>query len=127
MKNKIYFLSLAFWLALSHCVALNMAGVSDSYKGTEAKKKIKDAAFGADIWAYGLIYGEKNATGLAVVDGAFVDIYSKINDAKYYPKSDVDKCADDVYNFGILLIADGSTTTLISKNCTGLKANGLVY
>ncbi len=126
MKNKLSVIALIFGLALGNCVALDMTGLSDSYTGKEAKKKIKDAAYLSDTWAYGLIYGPPNDSILTTVDQVYVSIFTKLDDEKYYAKADVDKCASDITNFGILLISDASTTVLISSNCSGIKPNGSI-
>ncbi|EPG68086.1 TIGR04452 family lipoprotein [Leptospira wolffii] len=127
MKKKTYLLVLLFALAYGNCLLLDNAGLSDSYTGKEAKKKIKDAALIGDTWSYGLVYGPDSAGSLAVLDQVLVELFSKIDEGKFYERTDVDKCADDVRNFAILLISDASTTTLISSNCSGIKANGAIY
>lgn len=127
MKIKTYLLVLLLTFVSGNCILLDETGLSDSYTGKEAKKKIKNAAFIGDVWSYGLVYGPDSAGSLALIDQILVDVFLGIDDEKFYPRAAVDQCADDVTNFSILLISDASTTTWISSNCTGIKANGAIY
>lgn len=131
--NKKYFIILITALySLSNCIALDTAGFA--YKGSEAKKIIEDAAFEGDL-VYGIfqINGGQNvavdvspAIAYAITDKILVEITSKIEDSKYYSKTDVTNCADDIRNYAYLLISNAFYTTFLSGHCANLKSHGLI-
>ncbi len=123
MKKILVSLISVFAVCVMNCAVLDPAGISDSYKGSEARQKIKDAAFTSDLLYYSSVNPPDVALQITQLDGILTNLYLKIDDSKYYDKSTVDKCVKDVQTIG-LLILDASTTVLTSKNCNDLKANG---
>ncbi|EPG76447.1 hypothetical protein LEP1GSC058_1353 [Leptospira fainei serovar Hurstbridge str. BUT 6] len=126
MKKIISFIILSLAFALSNCIVLDMTGLSGSYKGSEAKKKIHDAAFTSDFLYYGSTPSTSKYAGqIAMIDAFLAEIFSNIEDGKYYKKTDVDKCIKDVQTIG-LLVLDASTTVLTSSDCSKLKADATI-
>ncbi len=125
LKKKFYLGILAIVLFVGNCMALDVAGLG--YKGSEAKKVISDAALEGDLLYF--IFNAPSASvaiQLTIADQILVDVYSKIDDSKYYSKTDVINCADDVRNYAYVLISDASQTTLISSHCSNIKPNGAI-
>ncbi|TGK35631.1 TIGR04452 family lipoprotein [Leptospira andrefontaineae] len=120
--RKILFVGMISLLTFANCVAVDSLGLSDAVKGSEARSQIKAAALTSDILFYGSA-DPANAAMITALDLFLTDIYLKIDDSKYYKKSDVDKCVKDVQTIG-LLVMDPSQTVLTSKNCSDLQANG---
>lgn len=120
--RKLLFVGMISLLSFVNCVAVDSLGLSDAVKGSEARSQIKAAALTSDILFYGSA-DPANAAMITALDLFLTDIYLKIDDSKYYKKSDVDKCVKDVQTIG-LLVMDPSQTVLTSKNCSDLQANG---
>ncbi|GBF40176.1 TIGR04452 family lipoprotein [Leptospira johnsonii] len=120
--RKLLFVGMVSLLSFANCAVADSLGLSDSVKGSEARSQIKAAAMTSDILYYGSA-DPANAAMITALDLFMTDLFLKIDDSKYYKKTDVDKCVKDVQVIG-LLVLDPSQTVATSENCTGLKANG---
>ncbi|MCW7473184.1 TIGR04452 family lipoprotein [Leptospira levettii] len=90
MLKKILLGAIA--LSLTNCLVLNPLGASlDREKGSVAAGRITDAALQADIVNRAIGLG----SGISIVTFLASDI-AKIESDKYYIKSDVDACVNDI-------------------------------
>ncbi|MCW7467399.1 TIGR04452 family lipoprotein [Leptospira levettii] len=90
MLKKILLGAIA--LSLTNCLVLNPLGASlDREKGSVAAGRITDAALQADIVNRTIGLGN----GISIITFLASDI-AKIESDKYYIKSDVDACVNDI-------------------------------
>lgn len=117
MLKKFLFLALA--ISLTNCLVLNPAGASlDREKGSVAAGRITDAAIVADIVNRAIGLG----SGLSIVTLLASDI-AKIESDKYYIKSDVDACVNDIN--GLKGYALGSLIPNI-LSCQNISSDGFI-
>lgn len=116
MLKKLLFVALAF--SLTNCLVLNPVGATlDREKGSEAASRITDAAIQTDLVRSVIISGSLSISILSLVAA---DV-AKIESDKYYIKSDVDQCINDIQGFkGVAL---GSLVANIIS-CQDLKTDG---
>ncbi|TGL62483.1 TIGR04452 family lipoprotein [Leptospira jelokensis] len=118
MLKKIVFLLLA--ISLTNCLVLNPAGASlDREKGSEAASRITDAAIQTDLINSVVLTGRGNISIFSLVAPEI----AKIESDKYYIKSDVDACVNEIKGFkGYLL---GSLITNIIS-CQDISSDGYI-
>lgn len=115
MLKKVVLSILAF--SLTNCLILNPLGATlDREKGSEAAGRITDAAITADIVNRALGLGN----GLSILSFLASDI-AKIESEKYYIKSDVDACVNDIN--GLKGYALGSVIPNI-LSCQDINSDG---
>lgn len=118
MLKKMILGALAF--SLTNCLVLNPLGANlDREKGSVAAGRITDAAIQTDLINSTILAGRASISILSLLAA---DI-AKIESEKYYVKSDVDQCVEDITGFkGFVL---GSLITNIIS-CQDLKTDGYV-
>ena len=118
MLKKMILGALAF--SLTNCLVLNPLGANlDREKGSVAAGRITDAAIQTDLINSTVLAGRASISILSLLAA---DI-AKIESEKYYVKSDVDQCVEDITGFkGFVL---GSLITNIIS-CQDLKTDGYV-
>ncbi|TGM77837.1 TIGR04452 family lipoprotein [Leptospira bouyouniensis] len=118
MLKKMILGALAF--SLTNCLVLNPLGANlDREKGSVAAGRITDAAIQTDLINSTVLSGRATISILSLLAA---DI-AKIESEKYYVKSDVDQCVEDITGFkGFVL---GSLITNIIS-CQDLKTDGYV-
>ncbi|TGL59496.1 TIGR04452 family lipoprotein [Leptospira sarikeiensis] len=106
-------------LIVTNCAILDPIGLTyDRTKGSEASSRIQDAAITTDIINSSLFYGY-TFISLGSLLGPTI---SGIESDKYYKKSEVDACVNDIKGMKGFLI--GATFTILSS-CK-LEADGLI-
>ncbi|MEI1278178.1 TIGR04452 family lipoprotein [Leptospira venezuelensis] len=107
--NLLRFLLIIF-LMLSNCIALDTLGLSyDRIKGDEVASKLADAAITTDLVNSTILIGQPTISITAI----FSSVIAGIDVKKYYKKSEVDDCINDIRGFkGFLL---GSTITVATS------------
>lgn len=106
-----------------NCVALNTTGLTNRYKGSEAKDKIKDAATVA-AQLYAISTGD--FTGTTYINNIVLPpILAGIKPGEYYAKDDVNACVDEIKLFGALGLAP--TIGVLFGQCSNLQPDNNVY
>ncbi len=119
---RIILTILLLGISLSGCAILNPVGLSlDREKGSDVASRIKDAAITTDIANSLVITGGRGIT--VTIFSLVADDLANIDPAKYYIKSDVDNCVNDIRGLTGLLIG-ATLTNLIS--CDKLKSDGIL-
>jgi len=97
-------------LVVSNCIALDTLGLSyDRIKGDEVAAKLADAAIMTDLVNSTILIGQPQISITAI----FSSVIAGIDVKKYYKKSEVDDCINDIRGFkGFLL---GSTITVATS------------
>ncbi|TGK10079.1 TIGR04452 family lipoprotein [Leptospira fletcheri] len=122
MVKKTIF-PLTFRLFASNCTALDSTGATNSYKGSVVKSKIHDAAFSSDFLYYNSVLSDSSsAAAVAMIDSYLAEIFANIDDSKYYGKTSVDKCVQDIRILG-LSVMSASLTVATNNDCSKLQAN----
>ncbi|TGL64636.1 TIGR04452 family lipoprotein [Leptospira sarikeiensis] len=117
--------------SIGNCIAVDTLGLTDTYKGDVAKKKLLDAARTADFVMATAAFTEQGFTSPKLEQYIIADVIIAslidegvfgIDESKYYKKKDVDDCAQ-VIQFGGLIIGDDSFTTFASNRTCRLSPN----
>ncbi|EIE01719.1 TIGR04452 family lipoprotein [Leptospira licerasiae] len=121
---RIGILPLLFILLIAaNCVALNTTGLTNRYKGSEAKDKIEEAATVA-AQLYAISTGD--LTGTTYINNIFLPpILAGIKPSEYYAKDDVNACVDEIKLFGALGLAP--TIGVLFGQCSNLQPDNNVY
>jgi small lipoprotein (TIGR04452 family) len=127
---KKYVISFLLVLTIvSNCMILNPLGLTlNREKGSDAKDRITTAAITADVVNTTILSsiisrGQSTFTGVFILSLIAGDLSSIDND-KYYMKSDVDDCVNDIENIVFWLVL-APLTPLVS--CRNIKeADGLI-
>ncbi|GBF38422.1 TIGR04452 family lipoprotein [Leptospira johnsonii] len=128
MKKSFLVPGFVFACWIFNCSLIDSTGLVDTvYKGSEAKEKIRNAAYVADLSFYTAAYGDSAVAASVALYGSIIDSFVvKIDDSKYYKKDDVNACTTDIRRFGASFIADSLGTLILSSNCNNMKPDGLL-
>ncbi|XDD48485.1 TIGR04452 family lipoprotein [Leptospira sp. WS39.C2] len=110
----------AIALSLTNCLVLNPLGANlDREKGSVAAGRITDAAIQTDLINSTLLAGRASVSILSLLAGDIANIESD----KYYIKSDVDKCVDEITGFKGFVFG-----SLISNiiSCQDIQSDGYI-
>ncbi|TGL35925.1 TIGR04452 family lipoprotein [Leptospira koniambonensis] len=132
MKRICIFLLII--LSISKCIAVDTLGLTDTYKGDVAKKKLLDAAKIGDYLMANAYFTAQGYTGSElesyviadVIYTSFIDeVVFNIDESKYYKKADVDTCAKVLQFLGVAVDIDSFTSYMSNFNCR-LSPNDLL-
>ncbi|MGJ4747631.1 TIGR04452 family lipoprotein [Leptospira sp. SA-E8] len=131
---KRIYITIMIILSVINCVAVDTLGLTDTYKGDEAKKKLLAAAKIGDYLTANAAFTEQGYTGsqldslvaTQVITASIIDeaVFS-IDESKYYKKKDVDNCAQVIQFLGVALDYDSFTTYLTNRTCR-LSPNDMI-
>ncbi|PJZ49189.1 TIGR04452 family lipoprotein [Leptospira saintgironsiae] len=123
---KRFYITILIILSVANCVAVDTLGITDTYKGDEAKKKLLAAAKIGDYLTANAAFTEQGYTGsqldslvaTQVITASIIDeaVFS-LDESKYYKKKDVDNCAQVIQFLGVALDYDSFTTYLTNRTC----------
>ncbi|WP_244283115.1 TIGR04452 family lipoprotein [Leptospira neocaledonica] len=123
---KQIYITLLIALSITNCVAIDTLGLTDTYKGDEAKKKLLDAAKIGDYLTANSYFTDQGYTGsqlsslvaTQVLTASFIDeAVFNLDESKYYKKKDVDNCAQVIQFSGVALDYDSFTVYLTNRTC----------
>ncbi|TGK39032.1 TIGR04452 family lipoprotein [Leptospira andrefontaineae] len=132
-KIKIFILTLLYGFLLN-CIIVDNLGLTDTYKGDVAKKRLLDAAMIGDSLTARAAFTAQGYTGpelesYIILDVIYVSLIDetvfKIDKSKYYKKDDIDDCAKALQIIGVIADFDSFTTYMSNFNCN-LSANDLL-
>ncbi|MGJ4747118.1 TIGR04452 family lipoprotein [Leptospira sp. SA-E8] len=121
---RIGILPLLFILVIAvNCVALNTTGLTNRYKGSEAKDKIQEAAtVAAQLYAI----GTGDFSGSTYLNNIYLPpILAGIKPSEYYAKDDVNACVDEIKLFGALKLQP--SIAVLFGQCSNLQPDNNVY
>ncbi|TGK07509.1 TIGR04452 family lipoprotein [Leptospira semungkisensis] len=134
MKRISVIAILLFANMLTNCLVVDATGLTNTYKGDEAKRRIINAAKSGDYLTARAAFEAQGYTGsdltfmtlldillVSAIDGAVINIDS----SRYYKKGDVHACEVQIALLGVQLDTDSFSTYLISPACE-LKPDGEV-
>ncbi|EIE01711.1 TIGR04452 family lipoprotein [Leptospira licerasiae] len=119
---------------LANCIVVDTLGLTDTYKGDVAKRRLLDAAMIGDSLTARAAFTAQGYTGQElesyiiadVIYVSFIDeMVFKIDESKYYKKDDIDDCAKILQSLGVILDFDSFTTYASNVNCN-LSPNDLL-
>ncbi|TGL62370.1 TIGR04452 family lipoprotein [Leptospira sarikeiensis] len=112
-----------FILIVTNCVALNTTGLTNRYKGSEAKDKIEEAATVA-AQLYAISTGD--LAGSTYINNIFLPpILVNLQPSEYYKKEDVNACVEEIKLFGALKLQP--TIAVLFGQCSNLQPDNNVY
>ncbi|EIE01325.1 MULTISPECIES: TIGR04452 family lipoprotein [Leptospira] len=126
MKKINIFIITLLYSFLVNCLVVDTLGLTDTYKGDEAKKRLINAAMVGDYLTANAAFTAQGKTGSElesyviadVLYASFIDeLVFKVDESKYYKKRDVEDCATVIRSFGVLTDFDSFTTYLSSDYC----------
>ncbi|PJZ47546.1 TIGR04452 family lipoprotein [Leptospira saintgironsiae] len=126
MKKINLFIITILYGFLVNCLVVDTLGLTDTYKGDVAKKRLIDAAMIGDYLTAKAAFTAQGYTGsdleshiiVDVLYASFIDeLVFKVDESKYYKKRDVEDCATVIRSFGVLTDFDSFTTYLSSDYC----------
>ncbi|TGK01305.1 TIGR04452 family lipoprotein [Leptospira langatensis] len=109
-----------------NCLIVDATGLTNTYKGDEAKRRIINAAKSGDYLTAHAAFAAQGYTGsdlelmtlvdillASAIDGAVINIDS----SRYYKKGDVHACEVQIALLGVQLDTDSFSTYLFSPAC----------
>lgn len=115
-------------LSVAHCIILNPLGLNvGRQKGNEVKDRIITASIVNDLTTT-FIASRGSIVGISIFS-LIADSLADIDDAKYYKKSEVDKCIEDIDSLGTVLKYGLGTAGFVLTpilSCEDLKTDGIL-
>jgi small lipoprotein (TIGR04452 family) len=120
MKKYTVLGILLFSIVLSNCIILNPIGLnSGREKGSEAADRIVNAAILSDLINSSLLVGRAQISILSLI----ADDVASVDPSKYYIKSTVDECVDEITGFRGFLFGSFIANIL---SCGNLETDGVI-
>ncbi|TGK07510.1 TIGR04452 family lipoprotein [Leptospira semungkisensis] len=126
MKRKSTAIIIFLITLMTNCLLIDAVGLTNTYSGDEAKKKIIAAAKVGDYQTAHAAFAAQGYTGSDLETMTLLDIVlasaidntvMKIDSSKYYKKLDIDTCAAWVATVGVHLDYDSFSTYAMSPMC----------
>ncbi|EMJ97188.1 TIGR04452 family lipoprotein [Leptospira sp. WS58.C1] len=132
--KRTYFTILMLLFVLN-CIAVDTLGITDTYKGDEAKEKLLAAAKVGDYLTATEYFTDQGYTGAEldsyvmaqVILASFInETVFNLDESKYYKKKDVDDCAQVIQFLGVVADYDSFTSFMTNRTCR-LNPNDMFF